>query len=160
RDCPAAAHRHGERPGLLPRAPPGTCQEDERDTQGGGRTMSNTVVGDSLLDKVWREMDVATEAAMAAHEQGGDPMVVGKLLGQARGLAIAIYIMSIPHFDSPDSVASCAVTRWKNGTADGKAPSPVRVPPVDGNLSAGTDEDPIDVPAAEAPGAPLTPEQQ
>ena len=122
--------------------------------------MSNTVVGDSLLDKVWREMDVATEAAMAAHEQGGDPMVVGKLLGQARGLAIAIYIMSIPHFDSPDSVASCAVARWKNGTADGKAPSPVRVPPVDGNLSAGTDEDPIDVPAAEAPGAPLTPEQQ
>ena len=122
--------------------------------------MSNTVVGDSLLDKVWREMDVATEAAMAAHEQGGDPMVVGKLLGQARGLAIAIYIMSIPHFDSPDSVASCAVTRWKNGTADGKAPSPVRVPPVDGNLSAGTDEDPIDVPAAEAPGAPLTQEQQ
>lgn len=122
--------------------------------------MSNTVVGDSLLDKVWREMDVATEAAMAAHEQGGDPMVVGKLLGQARGLAIAIYIMSIPHFDSADSVASCAVTRWKNGTADGKAPSPVRVPPVDGNLSAGTDEDPIDVPAAEAPGAPLTPEQQ
>lgn len=122
--------------------------------------MSNTVVGDSLLDKVWREMDVATEAAMVAHKQGGDPLVVGKLLGQARGLAIAIYIMSVPHFDSSDSVASCAVTRWKNGTADGKAPSIVRVPPVDGNLSAGTDEDPIDVPAAEAPGAPLTPEQQ
>lgn len=122
--------------------------------------MSNTVVGESLLDKVWREMDVATEAAMAAHNQGGDPLVVGKLLGQARGLAIAIYIMSVPHFDSPDSVASCAVARWKNGTADGKAPSIVRMPPVDGNLSAGTDEDPIDVPAPEAPGAPLTPDQQ
>lgn len=122
--------------------------------------MSNTVVGDSLLDKVWREMDVATEAAMVAHKQGGDPMVVGKLLGQARGLAIAIYIMSIPHFDSPDAVASCAVVRWQNGTADGKAPSVVKMPPVDGKLSAGTAEDPIDVPAAEAPGAPLTPEQQ
>lgn len=122
--------------------------------------MSNTVVGDSLLDKVWREMDVATDAAMAAHKEGGDPLVVGKLLGQARGLAIAIYIMSVPHFDSPDSVASCAVTRWNNGTADGKAPSVVRMPPVDGKLAAGTDKDPIDVPAPEAPGAPLTPEQQ
>src|SRR5690606_10321154 len=98
--------------------------------------------------------------AMAAHKQGGDPMVVGKLLGQARGLAIAIHIMSNPHFDSPDSVASCAVARWQNGTADGKAPSPVKMPPVDGKLAAGTAKDPIDVPAAGAPGTPLTPDQE
>lgn len=122
--------------------------------------MSKTVVGDSLLDKVWREMDVATEAAMVAHKQGGDPLVVGKLLGQARGLAIAIHIMSNPHFDSPDSVASCAVARWQNGTADGKAPAPVKVPPVDGRIAAGTDKDPIDVPAPGVPGTPLTPDQQ
>lgn len=122
--------------------------------------MSKTVVGDSLLDKVWREMDVATEAAMGAHQNGGDPKVVGKLLGQARGLAIAIYIMSNPHFDSPDSVASCAVARWKNGTADGKAPSTVKMPPVDGKLAAGTAKDPVDVPAPGPAGAPLTVEQQ
>lgn len=122
--------------------------------------MNAQVVGDSLLDKMWREMDVATASAMAAHSQGGDPMVVGKLLGQARGLAIAIHICSVPHFDSADSVANCAVVRWQNGTADGKAPSPVRVPPPDGNLAKGTHEDPIDVPAPGPAGTPLTDEQR
>lgn len=126
--------------------------------------MSNMVVGDTILDKVWREMDVATEAAMSAHKQyvdsGGDAMVVGKLLGQARGLAIAIHIMSVPHFSSPDAVAQCAVARWQNGTADGKAPSPVKMAPPDGKISAGTAEDPIHVPAPGEAGAPLTPEQE
>lgn len=120
----------------------------------------STVVGDSLLDKIWREMDVATDAAMDAHNNGGDPMVTGKLLGQARGLAIAIHVLSAPHFHSADAVASCAVQRWKNGTADGKAPAPVKMAPPDGVLRKGTDDDPIDVPAPGAPDAPLTEDQR
>lgn len=126
--------------------------------------MKNQVVGDSLLDKMWREMDAATDAAMRAHQQqvqgAGDPMVTGKLLGQARGLAVAIYLMSNPHFSSADAVAKCATVRWQNGTADGKAPSIVKVPPPDGKLAAGTHADPIDVPAPTPGQTKLTPDQE
>lgn len=122
---------------------------------------ANMVVGDSLLDRLWREMDVATAAAMdASKQEGGDPLVKGKLLGQARGLAIAIHTLSSPHFHSSDAVAQCAVVRWQNGTADGKAPTMVRVPPVDGVIAKGTDDDPIPVPEPGDEDAPLTKEQE
>lgn len=121
--------------------------------------MTNTSIGPSLLDKLWTELDAATDAVMRINT-GTDPEVGGKLKGFARGLAVAIHTMSTPHFHSVDAVVSCAVVRQQNGTADGKAPTPIKPPPVDGRLSAGTDEDPIDVPAARKPGAKLTKEQE
>lgn len=121
--------------------------------------MSSQVVGPSLLDKMWTELDAATDAVMRITADT-DPEAAGRLKGLARGLAVAIHITSAPHFHSADAVVSCAVTRFQNGTADGMAPSPVHTPPPDGRLMAGTDEDPIDVPKPRRKGAKLTKEQE
>lgn len=121
--------------------------------------MTSTTVGPSLLDRLWTDLDSATDAVMHI-SAGTDPEVVGKIKGFARGLATAIHAMSTPHFHSVDAVVSCAVVRYQTGTADGKAPSPVHTPPPDGNLAAGTDDDPIDVPAPGKPGASLTEQQK
>lgn len=121
--------------------------------------MTHKTVGPSLLDRLWTDLDSATDAVMHINS-GTDPEVAGKLKGFARGLATAIHAMSTPHFHSVDAVVSCAVARQQNGTADGKAPAPIHTPPPDGRLAAGTDDDPIDVPAARKPGAKLTEQQK
>lgn len=121
--------------------------------------MSKQTVGPSLLDKMWTELDAATDAVMRITPET-DPEAAGRLKGLARGLATAIFITSVPHFHSADAVVSCAVARHGEGTADGRAPSAVHTPPPDGRLMAGTDEDPIDVPKPRRKGSSLTGEQK
>lgn len=121
--------------------------------------MTNSAVGPSILDQLWTELDSATDAVMHINPDT-DKEVAGKLKGFARGIATAVHVMSTPHFHSVNAVVSCAVERHRNGAADGKAPAVIHTPPPDGKLAAGTDADPIDVPAPRKAGAKLTEQQK
>jgi len=81
--------------------------------------------GQSIIEKMWEELDKVTKAIMEQrprfkNDEMTDPELEGyfKLQGQAQGLAIAIQIMSVPHFEDVTAVAKWAHKRYKMNVGD------------------------------------------
>lgn len=66
--------------------------------------------GKSILEKLWESLDTQYAIATDLHNNGTDAT---RELGVCRGLAIAIYEMSIPQFSSVDDVATYAAKRYE-----------------------------------------------
>ncbi|AUV60675.1 hypothetical protein HOS75_gp055 [Gordonia phage SteveFrench] len=76
--------------------------------------------GPSILEKMWDELDHVTKAIMEQRPRfKNDEMTPDelegyfKLQGQAMGLAIAIQLMSVPHFDDVAAVSKWSLKRYR-----------------------------------------------
>lgn len=121
----------------------------------------NKVTGSTILDKLWTELDTATEAVMVSVS---DPWRAAdeKAQGMARGLATAIHIASHPVYHDVDTVVGIAVQRRGTQAAFSGAPSIIHHAPPNGILDSETvtttDEESgnvVEVPAPPAPGEPV-----
>lgn len=76
--------------------------------------------GPSIIEKFWEELDRVTKEILDQrprfrNDEMTDDEIEGycKLLGQAQGLAIAIQIISVPHFPDVMAVSKWSLKRYK-----------------------------------------------
>lgn len=67
--------------------------------------------GKSIIEKYWEELDRVTKFLMENKNNQDDGYLLMK--GQAQGLAIAIQIISVPHFEDVPAVSRWALKRYK-----------------------------------------------
>lgn len=71
--------------------------------------------GPSIIQKFWDELDAIVDTIITSRDKPMDPAEreeIQDLKGQARGLAKAIQIISVPHFEDENAVSKHAAKRW------------------------------------------------
>lgn len=107
------------------------------------RSESHMARGKNIISKLWDRLDACTKNIMeskAHFSEYNDDQLEGyyRVCGEATGLAVAIYELSVPHFEDPKAVSRWAVQRLKmaNGErefedtpgVDGYNPMPASTP--------------------------------
>ncbi|QAX94676.1 hypothetical protein SEA_HARAMBE_70 [Gordonia phage Harambe] len=102
----------------------GTCPYTEvrRILDNEGRLMP---AGASIIEKIWDQLDRVTKSIMEQrprfkNDEMTEPELEGyfKLQGQAQGLAHAIHLLSVPHFEDVTAVSKWALKRYRMNAGD------------------------------------------